>query len=170
MPVPGKIESGLEAFRRTVAPPVIDGERYLARRQASYDGGNAMFASWKPGYLLLTPTRLLFYQGETKLFEVALASVRSVEIITRRWLSRRDCEQLVVTHQTRRGPRSVCMRTEDLERWRESIQENLPEKTKTETTLATPWAAYEAWCVFSSPHSSRRRKLPQTSNLESEIL
>lgn len=134
MPVPGNIESGLEAFRRTVAPPVIDGEHYLAHRQASYDGGSTMFACWKPGYLFLTATRLLFYQGESQLFEVALADVQSVEILTRRWLSRRDCEQLVVTYQTRRGPRSVCLRTENLEKWRESIQEHIPEKTETEPT------------------------------------
>jgi len=223
MSVPGNIESALEAYRRTIAPPVIDGERYLKRRQASYDGGNAMFACWKPGYLLLTPTRLLFYQGESQLFEVALASVQSVEVLTRRWLTRKSCEQLVVTYQTRRGPRSVCLRTEDLKEWRECIQKNLPsqaqgvpptpqapprwptrssscesdnegilpaaahrsdmghappmggrdeaESTPKSFPLATPWAAYEAWRGrFGFPPFWERRKPPQTSDQESEIL
>ena len=90
----GIIGSSLEKFRESIRSPVVDGEEFVARSQASFDGGNLMFASWKPGFLYLTPTRLLFYQGENKLFEVSLGSIKGIGVIERRWVSKKTCPQL----------------------------------------------------------------------------
>lgn len=122
MPVRGIIRSSLERHRESLGPPVIDGEKYLVYQQASLDGGNNMFASWKPGYLYLTATRLLFYQGPNKLFELPTASVRGADIVERRWISKKTCPQLAVRQETPRGESTVHLRIDDIEVWRDRLQ------------------------------------------------
>lgn len=118
----GIIKSSLERHRESLGPPVIDGERYVIRQQASLDRGNNMFASWKPGYLHLTATRLLFYQGENKLLELAAEAIRGVEIVERRWVSKKTCPQLAVRRETAAGERDIHLRIENVEAWRDRVQ------------------------------------------------
>ena len=118
----GILRSALEKHRESLGPPVIDGERYLRREQASWDGGNKMFPSWKPGYLYLCPTRLLFYQGPNKLWEVPIAVIRGVGIVERRWISKKTCPQLAVRRATDQGESTIHLRIEDIESWRDRLQ------------------------------------------------
>ena len=118
----GIIRSSLEKHRESLGPPVIDGETYLVFQQASLDGGNNMFASWKPGYLYLTATRLLFYQGPNKLFELPTGKVRGAEIVERRWISKKTCPQLAVRQETPRGESTIHLRVDDLEGWRDRLR------------------------------------------------
>ena len=127
-----RIGSSLEQFRASIRSPFIDGENFVARTQASFDGGNLMFASWKPGFLYLTPTRLLFYQGDNQLFEMPLASIKRVQIITARWVSKKTCEQLELRKETEKGVRTFRLRIEALQRWKGLIEERL------ETVDSTP--------------------------------
>ena len=126
----GIIGSALEKFRESVRSPLIDGEKFLARTQASLDGGNRMFASWKPGFLYLTPTRLLFYQGDNQLFELPLAGMKGVELITARWVSKKTCEQLQLRTETEKGAGTVRLRIEALERWKGLIEQRMKETGK----------------------------------------
>lgn len=82
-----------------------------------------MRACWKPGYLYLTATRVLFYQGPNKLFELPTARIRSVGIVERRWVSRKTCPQLAVRQASSRGESTIHLRTEDLEAWRGRLLE-----------------------------------------------
>jgi len=118
-----RIGSSLEKFRESIRSPFIDGERFAARTQASLDGGNLMHASWKPGFLYLTPTRLLFYQGDNQLFELPLASIKGVEVVTARWVSKKTCEQLELRKKTEKGTRIIRLRIEALQRWKGLIEE-----------------------------------------------
>ena len=122
-PLRDKIGGSLEKFRESVRSPFIDGEEFLARSQASFDGGGLTFASWKPGFLYLTPTRLLFYQGDNQLLKVPLAGIKGVAVITGRWVSKRTCEQLQVNRETEKGIRSLHVRIEALEKWKGLIEE-----------------------------------------------
>ena len=120
-----KIGSALEKHRESLRSPVIDGEKFVARCQASFDGGNLMFASWKPGFLYLTPTRLLFYQGDNQLLEIPLVSVRHVGIVQGRWVSKKTCDQLALTKETPRGTRTIHLRIDplqQLEKWHGLIE------------------------------------------------
>lgn len=118
----GILKSALERHRESLGPPVIDGERYTRREQASWDGGNKMFPSWKPGYLYLCPTRLLFYQGANKLWEVPIAVIRGAGIVERRWISKKTCPQLAVQRATAGGERAFHLRIEDIEIWQDRLQ------------------------------------------------
>jgi len=118
----GILKSSLEKYRESLGPPVIDGERHIQHQQASLDGGNKMFASWKPGYLYLTATRLLFYQGSNKLLELPTASIRGVGIVEGRWVSKKTCPQLAVRRATARGESIIHLRVDDLEAWRDRLQ------------------------------------------------
>ena len=120
-----RIGSSLEQFRASIRPPVIDGEKFVARTQASFDGGNLMFASWKPGSLYLTPTRLLFYQGDNQLFELPLADIKGVAVVTARWVSKKTCEQLELRKETEKGVRKFRLRIEALQKWKRLIEERL---------------------------------------------
>ena len=119
----GIIGSSLEKFRESICPPLIDGEKFLARTQACFDGGTLMFASWKPGLLYLTPTRLLFYQGDNQLFEFPRAGIKRAAVVTARWVSKKTCEQLELHVATAKGARTVRLRIEALEKWKELIKE-----------------------------------------------
>ena len=121
----GIIGSSLEQFRESMRSPIIDGERFLARTQASFDAGGRMFASWKPGFLYLTPTRILFYQGENQLFALPLASIKGVEVVTARWVSKKTCEQLQLRRETEKGARTVRLRIEALEKWKGLVEQEL---------------------------------------------
>ncbi len=118
----GILKSALERHRESLGPPVIDGERYTRREQASWDGGNKMFPSWKPGYLYQAPTRLLFYQGPNKLWELPAEAVLGVEIVERRWISKKTCPQLAVRRATAHGESTIHLRIDDLESWRDRLQ------------------------------------------------
>ena len=118
----GILRSALEKHRESLGPPVIDGERYTRREQASWDGGNKMFPSWKPGYLYLCPTRLLFYQGPNKLWELPAEAVLGVEIVERRWVSKKTCPQLAVRWATEQGESTYYLRIEDIESRRDRLR------------------------------------------------
>ena len=121
----GRIGSSLEQYRASIRPSDIDGERCHARAQASFDAGNLMFACWKPGFLYVTPTRLLFYQGENQLLEVPLADIGGVAIVTARWVSKKTCEQLELRKKTPKGLRIIRLRIEALHQWKALIEERL---------------------------------------------
>lgn len=118
----GILKSALERHRESLGPPVIDGERHLRREQASWDGGNKMFPSWKPGHLYLCPTRLLFYQGSNKSWELPAEAVLGVEIVERRWVSRKTCPQLAVRRATEQGESTIHLRVDGLEVWRDRLR------------------------------------------------
>ena len=122
-----RIGSSLEKFRESIRSPFIDSERIVARTQACFDAGNLAFASWRPGVLYLTPTRLLFYQGDNPLFRLPLNTVKDIKVVERRWVSKRTCQQLELRTEREKGARTVHLRIEPLEKWNEWIEQRVKE-------------------------------------------
>ena len=126
----GIIGSSLEKFRESIRSPFIDGERTVARTQASVDAGNLVFALWKPGILYLTQTRLLFYQGDNPFFRLLLSTIEEIKVVERRWVSKKTCQQLELRTEPKKGARTIHLRIEPLERWNEWLEQRVKETSK----------------------------------------
>lgn len=89
-----KIRSGLDMVRGMKLPSEIGGEKVLTHGQAAYDAGSISRSSWKMGFLYLTATRLIFTQGENRLFEIPLSLLSGYEIVSRNWVPGKLVQQL----------------------------------------------------------------------------
>ena len=76
-----KVASVLDMMRDQKAPSAIEGEKVLKHGQAAYDGGYALRSSWKMGRLYLTEKRMVFLQGQNKLFDIHLGSLNIQKIL-----------------------------------------------------------------------------------------
>ncbi|MDI6892501.1 MAG: hypothetical protein QMD08_05875 [Actinomycetota bacterium] len=89
-----KIRSGLDIVRELKLPPEIEGEKVLVHGQAAYDAGSISRSSWRMGFLYLTATRLIFTQGENRLFDIPLDSLNGLQIVSRNWVPGKLVQQL----------------------------------------------------------------------------
>ncbi len=139
-----KIMSALDMMRDQKAPSAIEGEKVLKHGQAAYDGGYALRSTWKMGRLYLTEKRLVFFQGQNKLFDISLDSLNSVNLIERNWIPGKLIKQLCIIQngkesdgrksrakpalskvEVSRGKRKFYISVKREEQWKEAIKKQI---------------------------------------------
>ena len=116
-----KIMSALDMMRDQKAPSVIDGEKVLKHSQAAYDGGSALRSSWKMGSLYLTEKKLVFFQGQNRLFDISLDLLNGANLIERNWIPGKLVEQLCIIQNWAKGKRKFYFSVKRAEQWKEAI-------------------------------------------------
>jgi len=116
------IKSAVEMIRDRQAPEEIDGEKVLIYEQAAYDAGNLSRSSWKMGFLYLSVKKLVFLQGQTKIFEIFIDSLKSISIVERNWIPGKMIEQLRLTQETEGMKRNFYLSVKNPARWKENIE------------------------------------------------
>ncbi|MFZ6016850.1 MAG: hypothetical protein ACOYU0_04395 [Nitrospirota bacterium] len=117
-----KIRSGLDMVRNLRAPSTIEGEKVLAHGQAAYDAGGISRSSWKMGFLYLTPIKLIFTQGENRLFEIPLCSLNEIQIVSRNWVPGKLVQQLCLIKELEGGKRTFYLYVKESGKWLEAIE------------------------------------------------
>lgn len=117
-----KILSGLEKQRELAAPSSIGGEKVLKFGQGAYDGGTPFKSVWKPGYLYLTDRRLLFFQGDNKIADISLSSLKRIMIVERKWIPAKVVSQLCLIEENERRRRVHYISIKRLEQWKGIVQ------------------------------------------------
>ena len=116
-----RLKSGLEMHREMETPSVIEGEEIIMSGQASYQDGMVTRTNWKPGYLYLTKERLVFMQGASRLFDVALNSLEEMSIVQRDWVPNKKVEQLHITQKNNGVSKVFYLFAKNLEEWKQII-------------------------------------------------
>jgi len=117
-----KIKSAVEMIRDRQAPEEIDGEKVLIYEQAAYDAGNLARSSWKMGFLYLSVKKLVFLQGQTKIFEIFIDSLKNISIVERNWIPGKAIEQLRLIQETEGMKRNFYLSVKNPARWKENIE------------------------------------------------
>lgn len=129
-----KIRSGLDMVRELNLPSEIEGEKVLAHGQAAYDAGSISRSSWKMGFLYLTATRLIFTQGENRLFEIPLGLLSGYEIVSRNWVPGKKVSQLCLIKELDGKRSNLYLSVKEPQEWMKTIEaakmENLSGLTK----------------------------------------
>ena len=120
-----KIASVLDMMRDQKAPSAIEGEKVLKHSQAAYDGGYALRSSWKMGRLYLTEKRMVFLQGQNKLFDIHLGSLNSINIIDRNWIPGKLVKQLCIIQNGKERKRKFYISLRREEQWKEAIEKQI---------------------------------------------
>ena len=128
-----KIASVLDMMRDQKAPSAIEGEKVLKHGQAAYDGGYALRSSWKMGRLYLTEKRMVFLQGQNKLFDISLDSLNNTNIIERNWIPGKLVKQLCIIQNGKERKRKFYISVKRGEQWEKAIEEQIPNNKKQRT-------------------------------------
>lgn len=120
-----KVMSAIDMLRDQKAPSAIDGEKVLKHGQAAYDGGHALRSSWKMGALYLTERRMVFFQGQNRLFDVCLDSLGGVHLIDRDWIPGKSVKQLCVLQVRGEGKRKFYLWAKREEEWKKAIEKQI---------------------------------------------
>ena len=120
-----KIASVLDMMRDQKVPPAIDGEKVLKHGQAAYDGGYALRSTWKMGRLYLTEKRMVFFQGQNRLFNIPLGSLNSINIIERNWIPGKLVKQLCIIQNGKVRKRKFYISVKREEQWKETIEKRI---------------------------------------------
>ena len=120
-----KIASAIDKLRDQKVSPVIDGEKLLKHSQAAYDGGSALHSSWKMGSLYLTEKKLAFFQGQHRLLDIPLDSVKEINLVERNWISGKPIKQLCITQNWKNRERKFYVWLRKEEEWKEAISKCL---------------------------------------------
>lgn len=120
-----KIASVLDMMRDQKAPSAIEGEKVLKHGQAAYDGGYALRSSWKMGRLYLTEKRMVFLQGQNKLFDIHLGSLNNINIIERNWIPGKLVKQLCIIQNGKERKRKFYISLRREEQWKEAIEKQI---------------------------------------------
>jgi len=116
------IKSAVEMIRDRQAPEEIDGEKVLIYEQAAYDAGNLARSSWKMGFLHFTEKKLVFFQGQNRIFEIFIDSLKSISIVERNWIPGKMIEQLRLIRETEGKKRNFYLSVKNPARWKENIE------------------------------------------------
>lgn len=117
-----KIKSAVEMIRDRHVPEEIDGEKVLIYEQAAYDAGNLSRSSWKMGFLYISEKKLVFFQGQNKIFEIFIDSLKSISIVERNWIPGKMIEQLRLIQESEGMKRNFYLSVKNPARWRETIE------------------------------------------------
>ena len=117
-----KIMSAMDQLRDRNAPSVIDGEGVVKRSQAAFDGGNAAHSTWKMGSLYLTEKKLVFFQGNNRLFDIPLDCIDGVSVLERNWIPGRLVKQLCIIKNSGDRKRKFYVWARKPEEWKEAIE------------------------------------------------
>jgi len=120
-----KIASVLDMMRDQKAPSAIDGEKVLKHGQAAYDGGYALRSTWKMGRLYLTEKRLVFLQGQNRLFDIFLDSLNNINIIERNWIPGKLVKQLCIIQDWKERKRKFYFSVKRAGQWKEAIEKQI---------------------------------------------
>lgn len=120
-----RIMSAIDMMRDQKAPAVIDGEKVIRHAQAAYDGGGAMRSSWKMGTLYFTEKKLVFLQGQNRLFDISLDSLNGVDVVDRNWIPGKIVKQLCIIQDCKVGKRKFYISVKRAELWKEAIDKCL---------------------------------------------
>lgn len=112
-----RIKSAVEMIRDRQIPEEIDGEKVLIYEQAAYDASNLARSTWKMGFLYLSEKKLVFFQGQTKIFEIFIDSLKSISIVERNWIPGKMIEQLRLTQETEGMKRNFYLSVKNTEQW-----------------------------------------------------
>ncbi len=118
-----RIASAVEQARQQKAPKTVDGDKVIKYAQVAFDGGNALRSTWKMGSLFLTEKKLIFFQGENRIFESDLGSIVEISIIDRNWIPGKVVEQLCLTRKKTDFKRRFYFHMKKSESWKEKIEE-----------------------------------------------
>ena len=116
-----KIMSALDMMRDQKAPSTMDGEKVLKHSQAAFDSGYALRSSWKMGTLYLTEKKLMFLQGQNRLFDISLDSLNGVNVIERNWIPGKIVKQLSLVQNWEERKRRFHISVKKTEQWKEAI-------------------------------------------------
>ena len=117
-----KIRSGLDVVRELKLPSEIEGEKVLVHGQAAYDAGSISRSSWKMGFLYLTGTRLIFTQGENRLFEIPLDSLNGLQIVSRNWVPGKLVQQVRLIKELDGQKSTFYLSVKESEEWVRAIE------------------------------------------------
>ncbi len=120
-----RIASAVEQAREQKAPKTVDGYRVIKYAQVAFDGGNALRSTWKMGSLFLTEEKLVFFQGENRIFESDLPSIVEISIINRDWIPGKAVEQLCLTRKKSDLKRQFYFHIRKSQSWKEKIEESI---------------------------------------------
>ncbi|ODS30611.1 MAG: hypothetical protein SCARUB_04280 [Candidatus Scalindua rubra] len=118
-----KIASAVEQTRQQNAPKTFDGDKVVKYAQVAFDGGNALRSTWKMGSLFLTEKKLIFLQGQNRIFESDLDSIVDISIIDRDWIPGKMVEQVCLTRKKRDLKRRFYFCIKKPEIWEEKIEQ-----------------------------------------------
>lgn len=117
-----RITSAVEQVRQQNAPKTIDGDKVIKYSQAAFDGGNALRSTWKMGSLFLTEKKLMFLQGQNRIFESDLNPIIDISIIDRDWIPGRMVEQVCLTRKKGDLKRRFYFHMKKAQDWKEAIK------------------------------------------------
>ncbi|MFQ6066911.1 MAG: hypothetical protein ACE5K3_06510 [bacterium] len=120
-----KIASAIDKLREQKALSAIDGEKLLKHIQAAYDGGSAVSRSWKMGSLYLTEKKLIFFQGQRRLLDIPLDSLKEINLVKRNWLCGKPTKQLCIVQNWKKRERKFYIWLKREEEWKEVINKCL---------------------------------------------
>ncbi|MDP8214998.1 MAG: hypothetical protein P9M10_07390 [Candidatus Euphemobacter frigidus] len=103
-------------------PKEIDGEKVIAHGQAAYDAGSISRSSWKMGFLYLTATRLVFVQGQNRLFEIPLDCLGSLQAVDRNWVPGKSVQQIQLIEESDGQKSLIFLSAKDPQEWIKSIE------------------------------------------------
>jgi len=117
-----KIMSAIDQLRDRNAPSVIDGEEVIKRGQAAFDGGSAAHSTWKMGSLYLTEKKLVFFQGNNRLFDIPLDCIDGVSVLERGWIPGRLVKQLCIIKNLADRKTKLYVWARKPEQWKEAVE------------------------------------------------
>ncbi len=117
-----RVMSAVDQLRDRNAPSVIDGEGVVKRSQAAFGGGNAAHSTWKMGSLYLTEKKLVFFQGNNRLFDIPLDCIYGVRVLERDWIPGRLVKQLCIIKNSGDRKRKFYVWSRKPEEWKEAIE------------------------------------------------
>jgi len=117
-----KIRSALDVQRDIKAPKEIDGEKVIMHGQAAYDAGNLARSTWKMGRLFLTRNKLSFFQGQNRILEILVDSLREITVVDRNWIPAKKVEQLRLTREKDGIKRIFHLSIRNTNQWKEAIE------------------------------------------------
>ena len=125
-----RIASAVEQARQQKAPKTVDGDKVIKYAQVAFDGGNALRSTWKMGSLFLTEKKLIFFQGENRIFETDLGSIVEISIIDRNWIPGKVVEQVCLTRKKTDLKRRFYFHMKKSQSWTQEIERLVEQKTE----------------------------------------
>lgn len=120
-----RITSAVEQTRQQNAPKTVDGDKVIKYSQAAFDGGNALRSTWKMGSLFLTEKKLIFLQGQNRIFESDLNPIVDISIIDRDWIPGRMVEQVCLIRKRGDLKRHFYFHIKKPQSWKEAIEKQI---------------------------------------------
>ena len=124
-----RIDSAVDLARQQRAPKTVDGDRVVKYAQVAFDGGNALRSTWKMGSLFLTEKKLVFFQGQNRIFESDLGSIVGISIIDRDWIPGKVVEQICLTRKKTDLKRRFYFHIKKSQSWKEEIERLVEQRT-----------------------------------------